>query len=189
MTLSDQEMLDVMAYADDELEDARLADVKALLDKSAEAREVVASMQAIGEGVRTALKLGSKIDVTANVMAALVPNDLDRARLARQSRTRTVAVLATAFALAAGAWFYSRGDAPTESTAATPPLPTQQPAPVLTAVQTSVAALNPAPALAANHTVQVDSVDTHKPVSVFYVDNATGPSSVVVWIDDPVVGN
>lgn len=190
--LAEQDVLDVMAYVDDELEDeARRAEIEALIASNADARELAASMRALGDGVR-ATQAVPEIDVTLAVMAKVSPNDLDRARLKKQSRVRTFAVAATLSALAAGAWIYSQSDTTppvANNTTPTAPMPT------LTAAPNIIAPLpSPATPLAANetHGVQVDSLDTHKPVSVFYVspneDNANASSSVVVWIDEPAPG-
>jgi len=42
----------VMAFADGEIDGEQIADVEALLARDAEARELVASIRALGEGVR-----------------------------------------------------------------------------------------------------------------------------------------
>ena len=90
--LAEQDLLDVMAYVDDELQDeARKTEIEALIQSNADAKELVASMRALGDGVRAAQSV-PKIDVTVAVMAKVSPNDLDRARLKRQSRVRAFAV-------------------------------------------------------------------------------------------------
>ena len=195
-SLAEQDLLDVMAYVDDELEDdARKAEIEALITSNADAKELVASMRALGDGVRAMQEAVPNVDVTLAVMAKVTPNELDRARLKKQSRVRMFAVAATLTALAAGAWIYSQSDSTPDST--TTPVANNvatAPAPTLSAVPNIIAPLpSPAP-LAVNetHGVQVDSLDTHKPVSVFYVspneDNANASSSVVVWIDEPAPG-
>ena len=193
--LAEQDLQDVMAYVDDELDDnARKAEIKALIASNLDAKELVLSMRALGDGVRAAHSVPA-IDVTLAVMAKVSPNDLDRARLKRQSRGRAVAIVATLSVLAAGAWIYSQSDSsmPQAPVAEIAPMPTLMavPNPIALNGALSPAALNPAAPLVVNetHGVQVDSLDTHTPVSVFYVspnkDNANASSSVVVWIDEP----
>ena len=188
MSLQEQELLDVMAYVDGELEPEQVAAVEALLARDAEARELVASMLALGDGVRAAHSVPT-IDITLAVMAKATPNELDRARLKAQSRNRALGMFATVAALAAGAWFYSQRG-PLEEP---PRASLDEPAPVMTPATALVASASPTP-LAANELrgVQVNSLDTSKSVSVFYVspseDNAAASSSVVVWIDEPTVG-
>lgn len=184
LTLSEQEMLDVMAYVDGELEGDAAAKVEALLESSAEARELRASFGALSERVKEIARTPS-IDVTKSVMAKIKPNELDRRRIEKQSRSRVMFVGATLVALAAAVFLYVRhGDPPGggggagTGTAATAPTETSS-----------------SPKLAALHGVQVDSVDTAsatRPISVFYVPNGDEPSesssSVVVWIDDSASG-
>ncbi len=199
-SLADQDVLDVMAHLDGELEDeVRKAEIEALIASNADAKELILSMRALGDAVRATQPTGEsapKIDVTLAVMAKLSPNELDRARLAKQSRVRAFAVVATLGALAAGAWIYSQSnsspDASLQAPVAVTPTSTA-PMPTFTAAANPVA-LNPSAPLVVNetHGVQVDSLDTRKPVSVFYVspnaDNANASSSVVVWIDEPAPG-
>ncbi len=184
MTLTEEEMLDVMAYVDGELEGEAAAKVEALLESSAEARELRASFGALSERVKEIARTPS-IDVTKSVMAKIKPNELDRRRIEKQSRSRVLFVGATLVALAAAVFLYVRhGDPPSggggagTGTAATAPTETSS-----------------SPKLAALHGVQVDSVDTAsatRPISVFYVPNGDEPSesssSVVVWIDDSASG-
>lgn len=187
--LNEQQVLDVMAYADGELAGDDEARVETFLEGSADARELLASFGAIGEGVRTAVAPPEGVDVVAAVMARVVPNDLDRARIKRVGRTRMVVVGASLLAVAAAVVLYinQNADAPTaRDQPRVQPQIVQVPAPSDTA---------PAPgplALSTAHGVQVDSVDTATQVSVFYVPANDEPSengqSVVVWIDDPSPG-
>lgn len=186
MTLSDQELLDVMSFADGELEGEDAERVEALVLANAEAKELVSSMKALGEGVRAIAAAAPTIDVASAVVALLPPNDLDKARLKRQAQTRRLAVIATLTALAAGAYLYTRGEPEETPTATVPTNPQQQQQPSVAPVPSAVTTV-----LAKNETpgIQIDSVDTARPVSVFYVspsdDNSSASSSVVVWIDDP----
>ncbi len=180
MTLEQEQMMDVMAYADGELEGEDLARVEKLLESSADAKELLASLAAIGDGVRTAHLVGA-IDVRDAVMAKVTPNDLDKARIKRTARTRMAVVGAAFVALAAGVMFYMRdanNDAHRTANSAS-----------------SSSSSQPALASAAATGVQVDFVDTPTPVSVFYLPaqntGAEGktdtPPSVVVWVDDSMV--
>ncbi len=185
--LSEEEMLDVMAYVDGELEGEDAERVEALFERSAEARELRASFGELSERVKE-IANAPPIDVTKHVMAKIAPNELDRARLRKASRTRVIAVGATLVALAAAVALYVKhgdtsvvsqnGSASTSTTTTAVPLP-----------------VNSSPQLAALKGVQVDSVDTASashPVSVFYVPKGDEPSdstsSVVVWIDDSASG-
>lgn len=182
--LSEEEMLDVMAYVDGELEGEDAARVEALLESSADARELRASFGALSERVKEIARTPA-IDVTKHVMAKIKPNELDRARIKKQSQSRVLFVGATLVALAAAVFLYVRqgdsaggGGGAGTGTVATAPTETSS-----------------SPKLAALHGVQVDSVDTAsatRPISVFYVPNGDEPSesssSVVVWIDDSASG-
>lgn len=185
--LNEQQVLDVMAYADGELAQADEARVQEFLDGSAEARELLASIGAIGEGVRSALAAPSEVSVVDTVMARVVPNELDRARLQRVGRTRMAVVGASLLAVAAAVVLYinQNSDAPT---AHDEPKPHVVPAPAPSDTAPAPGAL----ALSTAHGVQVDSVDTATQVSVFYVPSNDEASengqSVVVWIDDPSPG-
>lgn len=185
--LNEEQVLDVMAFADGELAGDDEARVQAFLDGSAEARELLASFGAIGEGVRSAVAPPSGVSVVDAVMARVVPNELDRARLKRVARTRMVVVGASLLAVAAAVVLYinQNADAPTakddpKTHVVTVPVPSDTaPAPGPLALSTA-------------HGVQVDSVDTATQVSVFYVPSNDEASengqSVVVWIDDPSPG-
>ncbi len=182
-SLTEAQVLSVMAYADGEVDGALRDQVRELLAGSAEARELAASLSALGDGVRAAASTPAKIDMVASVMAAVAPNDLDRARLRRQSRARSAVVLGTLAAIAAGVWLYVHPASEPSNTAfgelAAPSTHERDvPAPAVT-----VASLDLAP-------VQIDAVDTPSPVSLFYVpqgpDNASAPDSVVVWINELV---
>jgi hypothetical protein len=192
VTLSDEELLDVMSFADGELEGADAERVEALVLANADAKELVLSMRALGEGVRAAAAAAPTIDVSSAVLTHILPNDLDKGRLKRQARTRTLAVAATLTALAAGAYLYTRGEPDEAPTANVPTTNAPEPQQIGPSIVPAPMAMTPA--LAKNETpgIQIDSVDTTRPVSVFYVspgdDNSSASSSVVVWIDDPAAG-
>jgi hypothetical protein len=176
MSLSHEQMLDVMAYADDELEGKDLERVRALVESDAEAKELLASLGAIGDGVRSSFDVGS-IDVIDGVMGKLRPNDLDKARLRRTARTRIAVVGATIVAIAAAVLFYVRDQNP-GVTGQNPPPPNT--------TQTMLAS-------ASSTGVELDFVESPSAVSVFYIPASvagaeaqatdTAPS-VVIWVDD-----
>lgn len=172
--LSQEQMLDVMALADGELEGEDRERVAKLVESDDEAAELLASMLALGDGVRGAVDRRD-LDVRDVVMAKLAPNDLDKARIKRTARTRMVVVGAALVALAAAVLLYVRHQNQT--------IAHNQPRPP-TSGDTVLAS-------AASAGVQVDFVDSETPASVFFVPSETtsagskeAPPSVVVWIDD-----
>jgi len=175
--ITEQQMMDVMAYADGELDGEDLERVRVLVTTNAEAKELLSSLRAIGDGVRSSFNVGD-IDVRDVVMQKVTPNDLDKARIKRTARTRIVVVSASLLALAAAILFYVR-DTSTHGA-------TGQTNTAGTATQTVLASANATG-------VEVDFVDTPSAVSVFYVPSSavgaeegateTAPS-VVVWIND-----
>ncbi len=175
MTLTEQQMLDLMAYADGELDEAEGERVHALVEQDADAKEFLASLTAIGDGVRSVMsEQAPSVDVADEVMRKIRPNDLDRARIRRTNRIRMAVVGASLVALAAAVLLYVRQNSGTHEAQNTNAVPSDS------------------NALASLHTtgVEVDSVDTPSSVSVFYVpaDNpAKSPNTVVVWVDDPEV--
>jgi len=166
MTLSSKEMLDVMAWADGELEGAEAARIKALVEKDEEAKELVRSFSALGDFVREADAKAKTPDLTDQVMAKVVPtlpNEIERARLKRGMRMRVGAAVVTLTALAAGVFLYQRSH------------PNVSP----------VVGSNDTPVTAPATGVEVGQVDTSQhAVSVFYVPSEKGPQTTVVWIDD-----
>lgn len=182
MSLSRQQMLDVMAYADGELDHDDEERVRALVEESAEAKELHASLQALGEGVRSVVDEPA-IDVADAVMRRLQPNDIDKARIRRTNRLRMGAVAASLVALAAGVTLYVR-QSNGGSQATNQPVPTSILPSGTGSESNALASLHPTG-------VEVDSVDTPSSVSVFYVpaDSAesaakNGQSTLVVWVDD-----
>jgi len=181
MSLEEQQMMDVMALVDGELDDDARVRTEKLVEENAEAKELFASLRAIGDGVRSVHE--NAIDVTSAVMAKITPNDLDKARIRRTARIRMGVVSAALVALAAGVMFYVR-DHDNATHATNPPADSSSAQPAL--------------ASAAATGVQVDFVDTPTPVSVFYLPaQATGgeaetkdqPPTTVVWVDDSMVAN
>jgi anti-sigma factor RsiW len=172
MTLSSKDMLDVMAWADGELEGDEAARIEALIEKDSEAKELVRSFGALGDFVRTssfgtAHEKASTPDVSAEIMAKIGPNDIERARLKRGMRTRVGAAVATALALAAGFLIWQRTHTNDQPTTGKNDIPVVN-VPAATGVEVG----------------QVDS--SQHAVSVFYVPSSEekGPETTVVWIDD-----
>ncbi len=166
MSLSSKEMLDVMAWADGELEGADAARIEALVEKDKEANELVRSIAALGDFVRDAESKSSRPspDVVEAVMAGIGPNDIERARLKRGMRARVGVVAVMLTALAAGVFLYHRAHPTVDPVGGNnvPPIPV------------------PAPT-----GVEVGQIDTSQhAVSVFYVPSEKGPETTVVWIDD-----
>ncbi|HEY1958374.1 MAG TPA: hypothetical protein VGH28_22310 [Polyangiaceae bacterium] len=174
MSLTQEQMLDVMALADGELEGDDRARAEKLVESDAEAKELLASLHAIGDGVRGAVDYEG-IDVRDAVMAKLTPNEFDKARIKRTARTRMIVVGASLVALAAAVLFYVRTVREPVTSQNGPRAPSS--AEVLASMSSAG--------------VQVDVVDTPTQVSVFYVPAERAspsakepPPSVVVWVDD-----
>jgi anti-sigma factor RsiW len=184
MSLSQEQMFDVMAYADGELDRDGEARVRALVEQSAEAKELYASLQALGDGVRAVVDEPA-VDVADVVMQRIQPNDLDKARIRRTNRVRMGVVAASLVAIAAGVAFYVRQNG--EAQATNQPAPTHSILPIVAGSESNaLASLHPTG-------VEVDSVDTPSSVSVFYVpadgtepSAKNGESTLVVWVDDKV---
>ena len=182
MSLDEAQMMDVMALADGELEGEDLARTEKLVAEDAEAKELFASLRAIGDGVRGSFDV-PKIDVSHAVMRSITPNDLDKARIKRTARTRMAVVGVSLVAIAAAVMFYVRDQ--------------QQQQQAQNAAADSGAQVLASSSLTG---VEVDFVDTPTPVSLFYVpaekttSGAEGkttetPASVIVWVDDPPSGD
>lgn len=181
MTLTEQQMLDVMAFTDGELEGDDAERVRTLIASSPEAQELVVSIGALGDFVRSESRsrqspspsVRGRVDVADEVMRRVGPSEIERARLKRASRLRAGAVIVAITALAAGVLLYRR--AQDESARARP----SQTAPTALALGTTPSG------------VEVEHVDSPQSVSVFYIDDAkenrtqTAAPTTVVWIDDP----
>jgi anti-sigma factor RsiW len=182
MSLSESQMMDVMSLADGELEGEELERATKLVEEDAEAKELFASLRAIGDGVRSSFDV-PKIDFRDVVMRAITPNDLDKARIKRTARTRMAVVGVSLVAIAAAVMFYVRDQQMQQQA---------QNASKDAGAQAVLASSSPTG-------VEVDFVDTPTPVSLFYVPaekttaGAEGkttetPASVIVWVDDNASG-
>lgn len=196
MSLSSERMMQLMAYADGELEGADKAEVEKLVESNEEAARVVNAMLGLGDYVREghdasdAKKTIAKVDLTDAIMKkvdgekpdgkpASNVSSLDAARA--KKRNMGVGIVA-ALALAASIFFVMQ-DKPAEKPMALKPVPTQAQAP-------QQLASNDVPNPSVNGTtsagVEVEAVESpgHS-VSVFYLPTANELStSVTVWVDE-----
>lgn len=196
MSLSREEMMQVMSYADGELEGASLARAEALVDSNDDAALLVRELRALGDCVRiveTERTLQRPpLDIVTGVMAELDRRVSPVGSLAERRRNAIlVGTFTGVLALAAG-WFLvvhnasvgSTGDSvaanagvPAVTLAAPPPTTPHDVLPEQTQ------------AVAGVEGVDVESVESPShDVSVFYVPataNANSKaSSVVVWIGE-----
>jgi negative regulator of sigma E activity len=208
-SLPKDKLLQLMAYADGELEGEDLASVEKLVAENAEAKRFVESLGALGDHIRLVGDPEPKITlegIAETVMARIereerkantqkrIVVDLAQVRAERaQMAGRTGggawkvgAFVAAALALAAGAVFMLRGEQPGAHN--TPQVqPQSQSAHPQLPIQ--LPKENVLASIAAG--VDVESLDAPEAVSVFYVPavNAAAnanASSVVVWIEDEV---
>jgi anti-sigma factor RsiW len=205
MSLSQNELLYLMAYVDGQVDDDELPEVEALLAKSEEARQIVAQHRAMGDWVRSssdARAAEAGADRIATRVAAeieqlgggkVIELEKERARLAlNRQRVKEFSALFVAFAAAAA--FFLLPTRPPEPVAqapkpVAPPAPSPPPS---TAVASATPAGSPSAAAVATTddttNVDVQAVDSSHPFSIFYVPGVTGvnahATSVVVWIGD-----
>jgi len=166
MTLSQDQVLEIMAWADGELDGADATRVEAFVASNDEAKELVRSFDALGDFVRSSSHQATLEQATDSleglvdsVMEKTKPSDLERARLKRAQKGRIVLMAATLTALAAGVLVYARTQ-PVE-------LPSSHIQPSAT----------PAAVVAMVEGVQVEQLDTKS------------PNTTVVWIDDGASAN
>jgi anti-sigma factor RsiW len=197
MTLSRESMLELMAYADGELEETERARVEALIASDPDAKRLVESIGVLGgvvERIHDASH-GASLDGLADAIMARVekegaprrasirpPRVIDL-RDARENRLKVAGAIVAAIALAAGIVLTTRKanqDSPFQAShiqphVTTPATPGTAPGPA-PVPDTQVAAAG----------VDVDQVDSKHDVEVFYLPSSVGKnaSSVVVWIDD-----
>ncbi|HEX4446272.1 MAG TPA: hypothetical protein VH044_06040 [Polyangiaceae bacterium] len=211
MSLSHETMLELMSFADEELEGADQERVEALVASDDEARRVVealrgseigswlagsAEQHAVAAGAdRVADKVVASLAGTAPAALSggiAVPSIAGRAR--RSTGRRVGAALAGALALAAAVAVYVQSgqrrpeeQAPVASVVA-PPVDFQVPSPPsATVAQSDRPQAGPAAG------VEVNEIDApSRGVSVFEIPvqaaaavaQPSGPSSIVVWVDD-----
>ncbi len=211
MSLSETELIYLMAYVDGQVDDDELPEVTALLERSLEARQIVAQHAAMGDWIRETADAhaaeASADRIAGRVLAEIeklgggkvIDLERERARVAlnRQrvkefSALGLVAAMAAAFLLMPAAKESApvavREHAAPSSESKSPAGPTPP---------TSAAPPDPSPSAVAlagegesdtADGVEVQSVDSESPVSIFYMPAVTGlnahSSSVVVWIDE-----
>ena len=202
MSISRDLMLELMAYADGELEAKEIPRVEALLERDEEARQLVSAMA--GSDVFGALLSPSfdaaaesaAVDAIADAVMARVAvetmqpkvTSLNAARAKRDRRVGLGVTLAAVAALAASVFFFVRSQPASSiqgaqvATANANP-PSTITAPIPTSPKGAVAAADPGER---QEGIQVDEVDTpSQDVSVYYVRGggpAKSQGSVVIWV-------
>jgi hypothetical protein len=178
VSLSRETMMDLMAFADGELEGEDRARVERLVAENSEARSVVDAMRspAIGAWLDGEMaKRAAAADGIAGAVMAKLP-----ARGPSRGRPAVVISIGAALALAAGVALILRSqDSSTESNVP------------VASVDTPLVDMQP-PAQRPTQGVEVDEVDSpSRGISVFEIPvpgaaaaNANGPSSVVIMIED-----
>ena len=200
MSLSQEAMMDLMAYADGELEgdaDAR-ARVRAMIETTPEAAQFVHELATLGEVVRVvqgSRRTPKTVDFIADdVMKQIarqprlvVNNDPPGVRMKRAIAAGSVSVV---LAMAA-AWLLfvqtrpSGVGTPANANGPLAANTTTAAAPSVTTLTPPPAATTPSPADSAVAGVDLDNVESpHHEVSVFFVPSIADAkaSSVVVWI-------
>ena len=187
MTLSSENMMKLMAYADGELEAAERTNVEMLLARDVDAVSFVEQIAGLGELVELGYagrsgKAVASFDVADAVMRLALANESDKkdikpspvtsieaGRAAREKRGSHIKIgvaIASVFALAASVFVFAQHRAD-ETPMAVAPTPAAQPA------------TSGAPGTG----VAIESAG--KSVSVFYLPTANELStSVVVWVDE-----
>jgi len=183
VSLSRETMMDLMAFADGELEGEDRARVERLVAENSEARSVVDAMRspAIGEWLEGEM---AERAAAADGIAGAVMAKLPARGPARGRSPVAVISIGAALALAAGVALILRSRG--ESSESHAPVASVELPSVDTQVLPIVAAQRP------TQGVEVDEVDSpSRGISVFEIPvpgaaaaNANGPSSVVIMIED-----
>lgn len=209
MSLSHETMLELMQYADGELEGDARARIEALLRTSQEARGVVDAMGTLGEVVREGVEGRAAASTAADgiadgVMAAIarqvasgaggppVQRDggvvrIEQARPARRARGGATPAIVAVLALAAGVLFFLTTKAPAPTARVEPPVPS---GPATEAVPEPEAPSAAPETVAQTEAPGVDLEEVRSvrnKVNVFFMppaQSAGAAASVVVWIDD-----
>jgi anti-sigma factor RsiW len=208
MSLSQTELIYLMAYVDDQVDDDELPEVTALLARSEEARQLVAQHAAFGDAVRASSDARA-VAAGADAIAGQVLGEIDRlgggkviaieterARLAlNRQRVKEFSALIAVAAVAAAFWLMpaSKPDVvavappPSAKAAAKKSIPAPPRSAVASAVDPAAGSASAAEADGPN--VDVESVESPShPFSIFYVPPSPGmnphASSVVVWISE-----
>jgi negative regulator of sigma E activity len=205
MSLSKDELLQLMAYVDGEVEEGELPEVLALLAKSDLARGIVEQHSAVGDWVRASAEehaiAGRADGIASAVMAEVAALDgakvvaIQRGRHA-QTRERIMAFGVLCAVAASVSLFYlwphaaGRNGAPTGPLAVQNALPgAQEPRETASASGKPTAPVQVAAAEPEGQGIDVQAVESpDHAISIFYVPAATGAdphaSSVVVWIGE-----
>jgi hypothetical protein len=213
MSLSHDQVLQLMAYADDELDGDERAAVEALLARDEDARGVVVAMSgsavsAVGEWVARTHEdraVAAGADSIADAVMARVAesatradgvraeprelSSLDAARERRARRMQTGGALIAIAAMAAGVLFYVGSQSgPTQATGG--PLASMAPSEPETARPPTPSA-DPEQVAVGAGTVQVNEIDSPShDVSVYEIPaaaaaaNMNSAASVIIWIGD-----
>jgi hypothetical protein len=186
VSLSRETVLELMAFADGELEGEAKERAEKLALESQEARRVVDAMRAtdlrtwLGEAIAQRAPAADRIanDVMAKLASTPSAQPVRKSRSARRPRVVTMSIVAaSALAIAAGWVVVLRsGDRSTES------------AQLVAGGGAGVSpVVSPPLAGGSKRGVEVEEIDSAAHVSIFEISaiaNASTPSSVVVWIDD-----
>jgi anti-sigma factor RsiW len=211
MSLSKNELLYLMAYADGEVDDDELSEVEALIAKSDEARRILEQQAALRQWVvdagDTSATRGRAQGIADVVMATIDEQGgaklitLERERAKRALNQQRIKEFGALLAVAAAVLLFflwpsspEQGPVAQESTkAAAGPSSAAQPA-VTPAAPAAPAAAQDTPSAVASAEAEVPSIDVQAvespehQFSIFYVPGATGAnasaSSVVVWIGE-----
>ncbi len=196
MSLSKQLILDLLAYADGELDGDAKRRIESILAKDEEAREVVAAASLLGDGIRVAEdervlpRAADKLvdDVMAKVVGERMGfmQEKTEPQIVRLKRAAPVAAVSFAIAMAAGWWLFLRApmvnpDSVTAGIDSAIPPSSANVSPSAKAHEERDVATGPEGA-------ELESADS--PVSVFFVSttgddlNKKAVSSVVVWLGD-----
>jgi len=206
MSLSKNELVYLMAYADGEVDADEIPEVEALLAKSEEARLVLAQQVALREWVvRDAERRatdGNADSIADAVMAGVgkmggaAVISIERARVKKELNLQRVKEFSALGAIAAAvALFFLWPSQETQPLAEeTVTVPSVAPEPSAPPVEPSNAPVGPSVAAVAMAESEVPGIDVQAvespqhPFSIFYVPSATGAnahaSSVVVWIGE-----
>jgi anti-sigma factor RsiW len=207
VSLSKNELLYLMAYADGEVDDDELPEVEALIAKSDEAKQVLGQQDALRQWVFEAGEKSAtrgRADRIADAVLASIEEQggaklitLERERAKRALNQQRVKEFSALFAVAAAAALFflwpSPGDV--QGPVATAPSSPKVNAPVAAPeppVATPTAQDMPAAVASAETeepSIDVQAVESPEhQFSIFYVPGATGTnasaSSVVVWIGE-----
>ncbi|HEX8791547.1 MAG TPA: hypothetical protein VF765_11400 [Polyangiaceae bacterium] len=187
MSLSRETMMELMAFADGELQGADRARIERLVAENSEARGVVEAMQSPAIGAFLDAEMAERTAAAEGIAAAVM------AKLPARGRAPVVVMsIGAALALAAGVALVLRSQDATTGThepvaSVETPIVDVQPPPGASPAKDGITAQQ-----RPTQGVEVDEVDSpSRGISVFEIPvaggaaaNANGPSSVVIMIED-----